>query len=349
MDFDKFRVGYVPCGNKFNLPGDRRRFCFYANMRKIKFEIADPSRDYDFVILTERADKSVWAKYRSPKAKIIYDLVDSYLTIPRYDLRGILRGLAKYASRESRYLELNYWKAIESMCRRADAVICSTEEQRQDILKYCPNVHVVLDFHNNVVRKVKSDYSSGDIFNLVWEGLPYNIKSIFQIKDVLKYVSSRHKIALHVVTDLKYYKYMGRYWHQSAGSITHKLFDNVVLHEWNEDTCASIATSCDLALIPISLSDPFASGKPENKLLLFWRMGIPTVVSATPAYSRAMQRCSLAMACRTESDWLEILEKYISDRDARIEAGERGRAFAEKYYGEDKILALWDSVFSSIV
>lgn len=349
MDFDKVRIGYVPCSSKLNLPGDRRRFCHYANKRKIKFEIARPFHDYDFIIVTERADKSVWAKYRRAKAKIIYDFVDSYLAVPRYDLKGILRGLAKYISRESRYPELNYWKAIENMCRRADAVICSTEEQKQDILKFCKNVHIVLDFHNNVVQKVKYDYSSGDIFKFVWEGLPYNIGSLFQIKDVLKQLQTRHKIALHIVTDLEYYKYMGRYCRQNIGTLTRKLFDNVVLHEWNEDTCASIITGCDLALIPISLSDSLAAGKPENKLLLFWRMGLPVVVSATPAYSRAMQRCGLPMACRTKTEWLKTLEKYIKHKSARSEAGERGRAFSENYCGQEKTLASWDEVFRSVL
>lgn len=351
IDFNKLRIGYVPYSRNLCQPGDKRRFLYYANKRNLKFEIASPSEDYDLVIVSDRGDKSVWSKYRKEKAKIIYDFVDSYLSIPRHDLKGVFRGLAKFVSGESRHLELNHWKAIGGMCMRADAVICSTVEQKQDITKFCKNVHIVLDFHNSVVKKVKQGYSSGDVFNLVWEGLPNTntIGSLFLIKDVLKQLSGKYKIALHLVTDLEYYTFLGKYGRQSTINQMRKIFDNIYLHKWDEKTCSSIITSCDLALIPISLCDRLAAGKPENKLLLFWRMGMPTVVSATPAYSRTMQRCGLPMACRTKGEWLETLEKYIKDESARIEAGERGRAFSENYYSEEKTLALWDDVFNSVL
>lgn len=349
MDLNKFRIGYVPCSRKLDFPGDKLSFCHYANKRNIKFEIADPSKDYDLVIITERGDKSIWSRYRKGSSKIVYVLMDSYLAIPWYDPKGALRGLAKYISRESRYPQLNYWNAIKGMCQRSDAVICSTEEQRHYIIKFCKNVHVVLDFTHSVVRKVKVDYSSGDVFNFVWAGLPCNIGALFEVRDVLRQLKQKYKIALHIVTNLKYYKYLGKYWPQSAVKATRRLFDNVHLYEWDDMTCATIITGCDLALIPLPINNSFAIGKPENKLLLFWRMGMPTVVSATPAYLRAMQRCGLPMVCRTKSDWLEILEKYMKDKDARAEAGEHGRAFAEKYYNEEKILSQWDDVFKSIM
>ena len=349
MDFKKFRVGYVPISRQLNLPGDTLRFCHFASIRGIRFEVADPTKDYDFVVVSDRGDKSIWSEYRRSNAKIIYDLVDSYLAIPWYDLKGVFRGLAKYVSGESRYLKLNYWKSIQDMCKRADAVICGSEEQKADIIKFCKNVHVILDFTNRLSHTVKKDYSSRGEFNLVWAGLPCNITTLFEIKDVLEKLKMKYEVALHIVTNLQYYKYMGKYGHRDVASIMKRLFDKVYLYEWSDQSCSSIITACDLAFIPIPLSDPFAAGKPENKLLLFWRMGMPVVVSATPAYTRAMQRCGLPMACQTKSEWLEVLEKYMGDEEARRQAGERGRIFAESHYSEDKISACWDEVFRSIM
>ena len=234
IDFNKFRIGYVPISNKLNMPGDRMRFGYYASKRNIKFEIASPSRDYDLVVVTELADISLWSKYRKANTKIVYDLVDSYLSIPRYNLKGIFRGLAKYISRESHYFELNYWESIEGMCRRADAVTCGTKEQKEIILKFCKNVHVILDFTNSVVNKVKFEYSSGDVFNFVWVGLPTNLSSLFEIKDVLKQLGKKYKVALHIITNLKYYKYLDKYWLQDAVNISSRLLDNVYLYEWDE-------------------------------------------------------------------------------------------------------------------
>jgi len=37
-------------------------------------------------------------------------------------------------------------------------------------------------------------------------------------------------------------------------------------------------------VIPAVLGEPMFAGKPENKLLLFWRMGMPVITSSTAAY-----------------------------------------------------------------
>jgi glycosyltransferase involved in cell wall biosynthesis len=349
MDFSGLRIGYVPCSNDLNVPGDKLRFCYYADKRNITFDIADPSKDYDLIILTERSDKSVWGKYHNSNVKIVYDIVDSYLSVHHYDIKGMFRGLAKYLSGESRHLQLNYWKAIENLCRRSDAVVCGTDEQKNDLMKFCSNTHIVLDFTNSVVRKIKRDYSSGDVFNFVWAGLPYNIGTLFVVKEALRQLKPSYRIALHIVTNLQYYKYMGRYWQANAADLANTIYDNVYLHEWDDETCSDIITACDLALLPAVLNNPFNAGKPVNRLLLFWRMGMPVVVSATPAYSRAMEQCGLPMVCWTRDEWSEILEKYIKDKDARGDAGTRGRAFAEQFYNEETILAQWDNVFKSVL
>ncbi len=125
--------------------------------------------------------------------------------------------------------------------------------------------------------------------------------------------------------------------------------DDVYLYSWNEQTAATVMTACDLALIPIDLKDPLVCGKPENKLLLFWRMAIPTIVSATPAYARAMQDSGVHMACTTPQDWAQMLERYMADEAARRDAGQRGKQFAERHYNVEKMLSQWDEVFASVL
>ncbi|MBW2168387.1 MAG: hypothetical protein JRG69_03840 [Deltaproteobacteria bacterium] len=235
------------------------------------------------------------------------------------------------------------------MCQRADAVICTTEEQKHASLEFCENVHIILDIHGNVVNVCKTDYSSGDVFNFVWEGLPQNLRSFYEIRNALEHLKTRHKIAFHIVTDLEYGQHMGKYRRRYTADITRKLFDKVYLYEWNEKFCSTIISACDMALIPMALDDPFALGKPENKLLLFWRMGMPTVVSATPSHIRAMHRSGLSMACRTQEDWQKTLVKYVEDESARQDAGQCGKTFTEQYYSEEKILGQWDALMESVL
>ena len=348
--FQDLRVGYVPYSSTFDRPGDRRRFCYFARKRNIHFEIARPSESYDVVVLTEQADISVWSQYPRQRGKIIFDLIDSYFAVPPLDLKGLLRGVAKFASRQHHRLRVSYRAALEEMCRRADATICCTEEQKEKILPFCPNVHMVLDFHGSVVRARKENYSTEEIFHFVWEGLPVNILQLLEIKDVLQDFGRKRPFLIHAITDLEYGRFLGgKFGSRRTIDDVRKILPNILLYAWNERTFSGIAHNCDLALIPIPLDNPLIAGKPENRLLLFWRMGIPALVSATPAHVRAMQDSGVNMACRTQQEWREALDYYTCDDQARRHAGQSGKAFAESHHSEEKTLALWDQVFNSVL
>jgi hypothetical protein len=349
VEISGLQIGYVPYSADLRQPGDRRRFVHYAHRRGVPFEIADPDKHYDLVVVSQGADVSTWRRYGSRDSMIIYDLIDSYLAVSHTQIKARLRGLAKFATGHSRYLELNYRGAIENMCRRAHAVICTTEEQRVDIQEFCDNVHVILDVHDRVVHRVKTDYRSGETFNLVWEGLGENVALFSHIREPLRSLGQRYPIAVHLVTDLQYGQYLRKYRVRRTREVASRFLDNTYLYEWNEEMCATIITACDLAVIPLPQDDPMDTGKPENKLVLFWKLGMPTVTSATPAYRRAMERAGLSMACASETEWRDTLEHYLLDVSARREAGERGKETADRYYSEDRILAQWDAVIASVL
>ncbi|QNI95407.1 glycosyl transferases group 1 family protein [Synechococcus sp. A15-127] len=342
------RIGYVPSSNSLMSPGDKRRFPYYASKRNIKFEIANASKEYDIVVLTQSADITFWSKHCSPSTRIVYDLIDSYLAIPKTNLKGWLRGPAKYISGQNKYLRFNYWNSIEDMCVRSDAVICSTSEQSTDISKFCSNSHVILDSHMDVARKVKTNYISSRPFRLVWEGLPQNAVTLKILKPVLDCLSKQFPIELHIITDPTYKKYLGKFWHVNTYQAVQSITPNIYFHEWIQSNCADIICSCDLAVIPLDLSDSFAAGKPENKLLLLWRMGMPVVTSPSPAYVRAMAAANLNYTAKDEADWLSILSKLICDQDLRQQAGISGKAYVDREFSESKQLSRWDSVFQSL-
>jgi len=127
------------------------------------------------------------------------------------------------------------------------------------------------------------------------------------------------------------------------------MFDQVYLYSWSELLAPVIIASCDLALIPVPLEDSLNAGKPENKLLIFWRLGVPAIVSATPAYARIMQQSGIGMAARTSEDWSRLLDRYMSDEAARRDTGQRGKRYAEEHYGFEKIFDQWDSVIKSVL
>ncbi len=352
MDLSRLRIGYAPYTPALDNPGDRRRFCYYAKARGIKLDLVAPGTqevDHDVVVLSERADITTWSRLPRGRTKVIYDLIDSYLSLPRTDAKALLRGAAKFVSRQYRHLRLDHWRAIEAMCRRADAVICSTTAQAARIRPLCANVHRILDVHTMVATQRKQSYERGEVLSLVWEGLPHNAPSLWQLQPVLQALERHTKVELHVITDPEYYQFVSRFRRRNTWELLRGLHPRLHLHGWSESQNARLITGCDLAVIPVDLKRPMDAGKPENKLLLFWRMGMPTVTTATDAYRDAMRAAGLDMACRTTDDWLRTLTHYAGDAAARRQAAEQGSAHAEREHGEAAILARWDAALASVL
>jgi hypothetical protein len=140
-------------------------------------------------------------------------------------------------------------------------------------------------------------------------------------------------------------------WRFSTKSLVERVlpFKDVWLYEWNPILFTTIVTACDLGIIPIKMNDPLWLGKPANKLLFFWRMGMPTLVSATPEYKEMMNACDLDMACQSEEEWLAKLGLYMSNETMRRAAGQRALAFVTEHFSEERQLAQWDQVLDSVL
>lgn len=342
------KIGYVPYGRDLTSPADRRRFPYYAEKRGIDYELADPDADYDVVIVTPRADLRRWAAYRPGASKLVFDIVDSYLDVPRTNPKAILRGPAKFAAGESSTPFFSWRRAVERILERADGATCATPEQAQAIARFCANVHPILDFQTNLISEVKQDYAGHEPFRLVWEGLGENVRWFSEIKGPLAELARRRPVQLQLVTAVRFKQVSQRFWMRDTIEIAHRFFDDVTIHPWTEGGLAGVATECDLALIPLPLDRPFERGKPESKLVSFWRMGLPVVTSATPAYRRVMDAAGQRLYCSTEAEWRDALERLGGDRQAREAAGRSGRAFADAEYADERLLAKWDRVLESL-
>jgi spore maturation protein CgeB len=288
----------------------------------------------------------MWCNY--PHGKIIYDLVDSYLAIPKTSIKGLLRGIAKSVSGQYKNFRLSHWRAIQDMCERSDAVVCTTLEQQIDITPYCKNVSVVHDSFEKVATTIKTDYTSKGPFKIVWEGQPSNVYQIYQLKNVLRKLDRNFDIEFHVVTDLFTYQFLNKYRKVSIASQVRRVFPNAIVHPWDKDKLSQIVCSCDVAVIPIDLKDALTSGKPENKLLLFWEMGMPTITSSTKAYDRAMRAAGTPLSCANDNEWFRVLTNLIENSASRKRMGELGLDCVRTNYNYESRLEQWDKVFQSI-
>lgn len=340
------KIGYWPNSKSLDAPGDRRRFIFYLENNNIDFEIFDPSKKYDLVYLSQSADISQVNEIKQTGAKIFYDNINSYSS-EKISIRSILRGLGKYFSSSSKYLVLNYNKFLkESVLPKVDCVVCASEEQALIASKFSSNVFSIPDHTHNETVSVKENYLSKKVINIGWEGLGSNVYQLNLLKDVFYRFSKDYEFNLHVISDRYSYKYMNRFIKTDNKKILEGLCKNLIFHEWNKETYSSILIECDFAIIPIDLKNRMASGKPENKLVNLWKMGLPVITSNTKSYSRVMNDCGLNYYAKSEDQWLEYLKLFSQDNELREEIGLRVYNYANKNYGVSAVIKKWDKMFN---
>jgi len=342
------KIGYWPNTYEGDAPGDRRRFIFYADKTNILFEYYNSQSSYDIVILTQAADFGIVNLLKQKNTKIIFECIDSYY-IDSFSWKDIFRGVAKFTTRSTKSLFLNYRNKLREILKDVDAISCASIEQKNKLLEYNTNVHWIPDMINNEIFKIKNNYSNNEIINIVWEGLGSNVYQLNILKDVLNEFSKSHEFKLNVITDLYFNKHLNSFGRTSTEKILSNLCEDICIKKWHKDTYAKLITECDIAIIPIDNTSKLALGKPENKLILFWKMGMPTLTSSTVSYSRVMKDSKIHLGCNNDNEWLKNLNNLASNQELRKNIAIKGKDYAQKNYSEIIVLEKWDNLFKSIL
>ena len=340
------RIGYAGYSPDFSAPGDRRRFCAYAAHRGLRFERAQLDRPYDVVLITHNADIPAWVarkKREGGRLTLLFELIDSYFT-----RTGLVHRLAKGSGRfalgiESR-LSPDFLGTLRQACKAADAVICSTEEQWRSIAPLNGNVVISFDEFGDELGVPKRDYGAGERFRLVWEGQSTTLFSLASIAQALNALGDR--IELHVVADPLIYRHFGHFGASPAMDSLRAIQCPMVFHPWERSTFTRQIVEADAALVPMDISDSMVLGKPENKLVMLWKLGMPVLAGWTPAYERAMASAGLEQLCRSESDWITRTEQLMAMAPGeREQVARRGRDYAEQAYSRENFVARFDAAF----
>jgi hypothetical protein len=345
------KIGYTPYSDDYSMPSDRRRFVGYTKHRGIAIEKAELDKDYDIVFLTYVGDVHGWIqkKKRNPdKFKLIFELQDSYLVEP-LSVKTIFRGIGKYITGTSGKLYWNYKDLLIEACKVADAVVCTSQENKDLISQYNPNAHICLDYFEDEIQTFKTDYThKTKKLKLVWEGQAFTLYNLLVLKEVLN--DLKEEVELHVITDLNYYKYANKYGKTDSTTILRKIKCDKYFYDWEKTFFNKQIIDCDLAIIPIKMEDDLQKGKPENKLILFWLMGMPVLTSSTPAYKRIMEKSGVNLDIQTTADWYKAIRCYKNlDLEGRVLLGVQGFDFAKQHYGREQIGGMWDSVVNKFL
>jgi hypothetical protein len=346
---EKLKIGYAPFSKDMTGPGDRRRFVFWAKESGLFFENADPSQRYDLVYITSSANISDWISYKAkhPNVKLIFELTDSYLLADAF-LYGYVRGITRYVTgKDSRWVP-DYRNAFRQIIRVADAVVCSTPIQRDNMLPLNGNVHVSLDYFSDEILVKKTNYQVGPgKVRLVWEGQAVTVENLYSIRTALREL--KDEVVVHVISD-PFIKYPVPLLRRSTSKFLAGLPCKVIFDAWEKSTFSSLLSRDDLAVIPINQRNSLMWNKPENKLLLLWELGIPVITSATPAYKRVMDMAGIHAYCDSESVWVEKLRHFgVGNVDVRQEYMKKASTYLEDFHTKQILLSNWNRIFESVL
>jgi hypothetical protein len=347
----KLRIGYVPNSRNLDAPGDRRRIIFWAKARGHKI-VTNLDDKFDVLVLSERSDLGFYVN-RKINAPVIFDLVDGYLARESLS-KDWFRGTSKVVTRQLSGIPKPFTQFVENMCITASAVVCSSPEQSELIARHSKNVHVILDSHDEVpwleFRGEANESKSKR--HLLWEGLPVTLGGVKTISPTLIQENRKYGTRIKFVTDQKYHRLLGQYFPASTATLLSNLLgpmsDDTDLIPWNVENLVSSAKDSRAAIIPVLLSNKLQYFKPENRLLIMWKLALPTITSATPAYTRVSKISGSDIVCNNNSDWEEKLN-LLHNQEFGEDLVRRGQEYLKANHTKEILLLKWDNAVESVL
>jgi hypothetical protein len=347
----KLRVGYWPLTPNLNTAGDRRRLLFWANARGHSV-VTNLEQSVDVIVASESSD------FNSPHFKkkgvpIVFDLVDAYLS-PLNHLDDLARGFAKHISGQMSGSIKPFSRHVQDFCENSSAVICSSIEQEEVIKSYNTNTHVILDSHEEIpfITGEKSRTSAPNTHRILWEGQPATIRGVRLIAPILDELSKRCDLRLDFVTDVKYFQFLNKYIEKETFGLLKKdlrgMISSANLIPWTPENLVYSAKASNVAVIPIDLSVPMQRLKPENRLLIMWRLGLPCLTSPSPAYERVSRKAGVTAISNTPAEWFQNLSRLLNEPNFASDEILKAQNFLRENHNESILLRKWDAAIESV-
>jgi len=348
----QLKIGYRPLSSTLKAAGDRRRLLFWAKNRGHEIVI-DLSQKVDVLVASENADFQSHY-FNQTGVPVIFDLVDAYLS-PLNPWDDLARGLAKKLSGQISGNVKPFSLHVRDFCLTSNAVICSSPEQEAVIKPFNSNTHIILDSHDEIPlidpKITRRKPSSEKI--ILWEGQPATIRGVQQISSILFQLSKESDLHFDFVTDEKYFQLLGKFFKMDTLQLLKKdlgpMIDRIRIIPWTPDNLVASAKKSAISMIPIDLAVPMQKLKPENRLLIMWRLGLPCLTSPSPAYIRVASKAGVRAVCDSPKVWLENFSSLLSDPSFALEEVLRGQSYLHENHNRESLLNKWDQAIESVI
>ena len=158
---------------------------------------------------------------------------------------------------------------------------------------------------------------------------------------------------LDFVTDEKYFRFLNKYAERDTLQLLNRdleqLRSRVRIIPWTPKNLVGCAKASSVAIIPIDLSVPMQRMKPENRLLIMWRLGLPCLTSGSPAYIRVSQHAGVSATCDSLEEWFEHLDRLINDQAFARREITAGQNYLRTNHNSIVLLKKWDLAVESVL
>lgn len=348
----KDKIFYSSFSKNFSHPADRRRF--YGYLKKIKIEkyLCTNYENAKIIYLTNsiNTDLSFFYYYlKKNKKLVIFDLCDAYFS-EKKSFQKTFRSIYKFIIRENKYFHFTQTGLLKKICTIANIIICSSEEQKKEILKYNKNVFIIHDFLDNEIYNYNSKLIlENNTLNIFWEGQSNNIQEFDDIADTFIKFNKMKKIKMHFVTDRTYVDYYKV--KRKTISYLEKKFSSVefTLYDWSINSVNNISQKCDIAVIPTANRNKgMFDSKSSNKLHICWKLGLPAITSFNSAYKKSMDEIGIDMICYKNQDWLDKLNFYFDNFEILNQERQKAYTYVNDNFSDKFILSSWDAAMKMI-
>lgn len=156
---------------------------------------------------------------------------------------------------------------------------------------------------------------SGEPLRIVWIGSPSTVRYLTVLRVPLAVLSQKFSLKLRVI---------------GGGAIDLPGVD-VEFVQWTEATEVASIQACDIGVMPL-FDSPWERGKCGYKLIQYMACGLPVVASPVGVNGEIVCAGENGFLADTVNEWVDTLDRFLSDAALRQQMGKVGRRCVEAQY-----------------
>lgn len=334
-----------------NQISDRRRSGLWINLPDFEV-VGDDGAPLEIQVITPFTDPFLLGRLK-PGVLTVLDIVDGYLIEDTPFIKDYLRYFFRSSKREALQKPKRFSKSLKEVCSKVNLIVVASNEQAKIAHLYNPHVTIIRDSHDELGKPLKMKaFDKTQEFNIFWEGLGFTIFHFEEAAKDLGVFLLETNSRLNLVTNETFPRYAGKFGKIDTKKLIQKIFGpaakNVIIHSWSQEKVREIAKKCDFGVIPILENDKFGRLKPENKLLIYWRLGLQTLFSDTPSYVRLADEVGVSEYSVESGKWQEKLEEISRAQGCLNENMLNIHEYLSRFHSEEVILGQWKRALNSL-